>query len=139
MKNFLYLLLSFFAISCSTSKSLNFESSLISIIKSEEFTKNYRLCEKKTDTILIYNNLDSKIEKKFSNIDCGKTIMIENNGFPIDMNKHVKFDDQKIILYKLEIVGKKRIFTFLNNHSNMNLKISINHRNVIKLVERGFF
>jgi hypothetical protein len=111
---------------------------MVLIIESEEFKTNFRLCDKKSDTIKIYNNVNNKIEK-YSNLNCGKTILIENSNLVIDVNKSTRFEDEKIILYKLEIINNKQVFTFWNNHSNMNLKISIDKRKKIKIVERGFF
>ncbi len=138
MKNCLYLMLSILCLSCSTTKNIGIRDSLILIVESEEFRTNFRLCDKKNDTIKIYKNVDQEIEK-YSKLICGKAIIIENSNLTIDVKKPTRFDDEKIILYKLESHNNNQVFTFLNNHSNMNLKISIDNRNRIKVVERGFF
>lgn len=134
-----FITLVYLCFSCSTYKQLDNNSRLLNTIKNEKFKTFFKLCNKKNNEILIYNNLSDFKDSLSLNLDCNKTILILKSDIKVDVNSSSRVRDSKIILYQYDIIGNKYKLSFIETASNTTLTMTFDKMNKLISSNIGAF
>jgi hypothetical protein len=128
-----------FNIGCSTYKPSNNDDRLLNSIGTEKFKLFFKLCNKKEDTIFVYNNLNDFKDNLSLKIDCNKTVQILKSNIKIDVNSSSRNKDNMIVLYKYDIIGNKHKLFFIETATNATLTMVFDKKNKLISSNIGVF
>jgi hypothetical protein len=124
---------------CSVFTPLDDDSILLDSIKTDKFKSFFKLCNKKEDKIVIYNNLNAFKDSLSSNIDCNKTLLVLKSNIKIDVNSSSRIRDSKIVLYQYEIIGNKFKISFIETATNATLIMIFDKKKKLISANSGVF
>lgn len=124
---------------CSTFKPIDNDNRLLNSIDAEKFKSFFKLCNKKEDKIFIYNNLNEFKDSLSLSIDCNKTVLILKSNIKIDVNSSSRNRDNKIVLYKYDIIGNKYKLSFIETATNATLTMVFDKKNKLISSNSGVF
>jgi hypothetical protein len=120
-------------------KTLNDNDRLIKAVTSEKFNDFFRVCEIKNDTIKIFHNFDNFAIHQFVKLNCGKILEIERKITEVDINTSYLSRPKFMVLHKFENRKRKYEFSFLDVHTNGNLILVFNKKNILVEFRGGSF
>ena len=128
-----------FNICCSSLKSTYENQKLINCLNSKKFKQFYALCRKKDDTIFVYNNLNDFNNFPLLKVECNKNIKVIKSKIKVDINSSGLIRENKIIIYKYELMKNKSKLFFINGETNGYLNFILDKKNEIVNIESGVY
>ena len=134
----IYVFFFYASFSCLNISMKNHQVDMIkTVVLSEEFSKNFQICKKDYDEILVFNDSEDYLELTFSKKNhCLKTITFSEIDFEYNVNSI--FSQHKCIVFKGILNGEGWVgYFFIDLESNLGVLLKYNNENDLIDTEVG--
>ena len=139
MRKLKLILLSFLAFNLNAQKKAVENEKLIACLNEPKFLSWFDICRKENDTVYIYDNIGKFENFTSTNVTCGKLVMLKKSSLEINVNRSNLNCDDKIVVYKIEIIKGKSKLSFINICTNAQMVIELDSKNKVVNYSTGIF